>query len=669
MIEAGNSLDELCVKTIRMLAADAVEQARSGHPGMPLGAAPMAYVLWSKFLRFNPANPAWPNRDRFILSAGHGSALLYAKLYLMGFDLCLDDIRMFRQWGSKTPGHPEYCPTRGIECTTGPLGQGFGMGVGMALAERFLAARFNRPDLTIVDHFTYAIVSDGDLMEGPASEAASLAGHLRLGKLIYLYDDNHICIEGDTSITCTEDVGTRFMAYGWQVLHVADGDDLESIAAAIREARLEIQRPSLIMVRTHIGFGSPKQDQAGAHGEPLGEEALKATKERLGWPEEPRFHVPEEVLSHCRSAIQRGRAREDEWLEKLEEYRRTYPNDAKALEECLRGDLPVDWDADIPRFKPEDKPVATRAASGKVLNAIAKRIPGLLGGSADLAPSTKTLISASADQSFSNPEGRNIRFGVREHGMGSIVNGMALHGGVIPYGATFLIFSDYMRGSLRLAALMDVRSIFIFTHDSIAVGEDGPTHQPVEQIASLRAIPNLTVIRPADANETAEAWRVAIERRKPVALILTRQDLPIIDRDRYASAAMLSKGAYVLSDTEGRPDLLLIATGSEVSLALAAQEKLLKERGIRARVVSMPSWEMFLEQPEEYRAQVLAPDVKTRLSIEAGSSMGWSRWVGDTGDSISVDRFGISAPGAEVLRRFGFTVENVVERALLLLSR
>jgi len=669
MIEAGNSLDDLCVKTIRMLAADAVEQAKSGHPGMPLGAAPMAYVLWSRFLRFNPANPAWPNRDRFILSAGHGSALLYAKLYLMGFDLGLDDLKMFRQWDSKTPGHPEYCPTRGIECTTGPLGQGFGMGVGMALAERFLAARFNRPNLNVVDHFTYAIVSDGDLMEGLASEAASLAGHLRLGKLIYLYDDNHICIEGDTFITCTEDVGARFRAYGWQVLEVADGDDLEGIASAIREARQETERPSLIMVRTHIGFGSPKQDLASAHGEPLGEEALKATKERFDWPQEPRFHVPDEVLAHCRTAIQQGRALEDQWLEKLAEYRRRYPDDAKAFEECLRGDLPRDWDADIPHFKPEDKPIATRSASGKVLNAIAKRTPGLLGGSADLAPSNKTLISGSTDQSFNNPGGRNIRFGVREHGMGSIVNGMALHGGVIPYGATFLIFSDYMRASLRLAALMDVGSIFIFTHDSIAVGEDGPTHQPVEQIASLRAIPNLTVIRPADANETAVAWRAAIERKKPVALVLTRQDLPIIDGGRYAAAAHLSKGAYVLADTEGKPDLLLIATGSEVVLALEAQEKLAKERGIQARVISMPSWELFMEQPEEYRDEVLPPDVKARLSIEAGSSMGWSRWVGDKGDSISVDRFGISAPGAEVLRRFGFTVENIVDRAVALLSK
>lgn len=669
MIEAGNSLDDLCIKTIRMLAADAVEQAKSGHPGLPLGAAPMAYVLWSKYLRFNPGNPVWPDRDRFILSAGHGSALLYAKLYLMGFDLCLDDIKMFRQWGSKTPGHPEYNPTRGIECTTGPLGQGFGMGVGMALAERFLAARFNRPDLDVVDHFTYAIVSDGDLMEGCASEAASLAGHLRLGKLIYLYDDNHICIEGDTAITCAEDVGARFRAYDWQVLQVVDGNDLASIASAIREARQEMERPSLIMVRTHIGFGSPKQDQASAHGEPLGEEALKVTKERLGWPQEPRFHVPDEVLSQCRTAIRHGRALEDEWLEKLAEYRRRYPDDAKAFEECLHGNFPADWDAEIPHFKPEDKPVATRSASGKVLNAIAKRIPVLLGGSADLAPSTKTLISGSADQSFSHPEGRNIHFGVREHGMGSIVNGMALHGGVIPYGATFLIFSDYMRAALRLAALMDVRSIFVFTHDSIAVGEDGPTHQPVEQIASLRAIPNLTVIRPADANETAEAWRLAIERRKPVALILTRQDLPIMDRDRYASADQLSKGAYVLSDTAGKPDLLLIATGSEVSLALAAQDKLAQERGIRARVISMPSWELFMEQPEEYRDRVLLPEVKARLSIEAGSSMGWSRWVGDKGDSISVDRFGESAPGAEVLRRFGFTVENLVERAVGLLNR
>lgn len=669
MSDTEKSLDNLCINTIRMLAADAVQQANSGHPGLPLGAASMAYVLWTRFMRFNPRNPHWINRDRFILSAGHGSALLYALLHLTGYDLPLDELKRFRQWKSTTPGHPERDPDVGIEVTTGPLGQGFGMGVGMALAERFSAARFNRPGLPLVDHFTYAIVSDGDLMEGVASEAASLAGHLKLGKLVYLYDDNHISIEGSTSIAFTEDVSERFAAYGWHVRKVDDGNDLVSIGNAIEEARAETERPSIIVTRTHIGFGSPKQDSASAHGEPLGEDALKATKEKFGWPQEPRFFIPEEALTHFRQSVERGRKAEEEWKGLLAEYRGKFPEPGEEFEREIRGELPPDWSADVPVFKPEDGSIATRAASGKVLNAIAARVPNLLGGSADLAPSTKTLISGADDQSVENPGGRNLRFGVREHGMGAMVNGMAAHGGVIPYGATFLIFSDYVRPSLRIAALMDVHSIFVFTHDSVAVGEDGPTHQPVEHLASLRAMPNFIVLRPADANETAAAWRVALEKRKPTALILTRQKLPILQGTASGNGDRLETGAYILSDVEGTPDIILIASGSEVYLALEAQKKLAAEKGVKARVVSMPSWELFSEQSQAYRDTVLTPEVTARLSVEAGSTLGWCRWVGDKGDSIGVDRFGASAPGSEVLRNYGFNVDNVVSSALAVLER
>jgi transketolase len=661
-------LDELCVNTLRMLSADAVQQANSGHPGLPLGAAAMAYVLWTRFMRFNPRNPLWVNRDRFILSGGHGSALLYSLAHMSGYDCPLDELKRFRQWGSKTPGHPEYCPECGVECTTGPLGQGFGMGVGMAIAERFLAADFNRPGFPVVDHHIYAIVSDGDLMEGVSSEAGSLAGHLGLGKLVYLYDDNHISIEGNTSLTFTEDVGARFQAFGWHVQRVEDGNNLPAIESAVKNAINEVERPSLIKVRTHIGYGSPKQDSEKAHGEPLGEEALKKTKEFFGWPQEPRFYIPDEALSHFRKAVDRGSQREEEWQSLFKNFRQSFPNEAERFERQLRRELPGNWDADIPTFKPEDGKLATRAASGKVLNAIAKHVPNLLGGSGDLAPSTNTIIAGSDNQEHDSPGGRNLRFGVREHGMGTIVNGMALHGQVIPYGATFLIFSDYMRPAIRLSALMKAHSIFIFTHDSIALGEDGPTHQPVEHLSSLRAMPNLMVIRPADANETAVAWRVAIQHTGPIALILTRQGLPIMDRSRYADASQLVKGAYVLSDTDGEPDLLLIATGSEVHLALEAQDKLLAERSIRARVISMPCWELFAEQPREYRDQILPPQIRARLSIEAGASLGWARWVGDDGDSIAVDRFGASAPGSEVMKRYGFSVENVIDRSVALLK-
>ena len=669
MTNEQTGLDELCINAIRMLSVDAVQQANSGHPGLPLGAAAMAYVLWTKFMRFNPKESRWPNRDRFILSAGHGSALLYSLLYLTGHDLSLEDVKRFRQWGSKTPGHPERDIEAGIECTTGPLGQGFAMGVGMAIAERFLAARFNRPDFPVVDHRIFAICSDGDLMEGVASEAASLAGHLRLGKLVYLYDDNHISIEGNTSLTFNEDVAARFEAYGWHVQRVADGNDLHGIEVALEKAVEETERPSLVVVRTHIGYGSPKQDSASAHGEPLGEEALKATKEFFHWPQEPRFYVPEEALRHFRQALDRGRVWESEWQELMDGYRKRFPVEAEIFDRECRGELPSDWDSDIPTFRPEDGPLATRSASGKSLNAIAKHVPNLLGGSGDLAPSTNTLIAGSPDQEPEHHEGRNLRYGVREHGMGSIVNGMALHGQVIPYGATFLIFSDYVRPALRLAALMYVHSIFIFTHDSIGLGEDGPTHQPVEHLSSLRAMPNMTVIRPADANETAMAWRVAMTRPGPVSLILTRQKLPIIDRARYAAADQLVRGAYILSDVEGTPDLVLIATGSEVSLALQAQEKLAAEHDIRARVVSMPCWELFEEQSEEYRDHVLPRNVQSRLSLEAGASLGWHRWVGDRGGCIAVDRFGASAPGPEVMKHYGFSPENVVARALKILNR
>ncbi len=662
------SLDELCINTIRLLSADMIQQANSGHPGLPLGAATMAYVLWSKFLRFNPRNPKWPNRDRFVLSAGHGSALLYSLLHLSGFDLTIEDIQNFRQWKSKTPGHPEYGVTPGVESTTGPLGQGFAMGVGMAMAERFLAAHFNKPGYPVQDHFTYAIVSDGDLMEGVASEAASLAGHLKLGKMIYLYDDNHISIEGDTSITFTEDVEARFKAYGWHVLKVFDGNDVMAIEKAIRSAQLENDRPSLIMVKTEIGFGSPKQGSASAHGEPLGQEALDKTKQNFCWPGGPCFHVPDEVLEKFRRFVDVGQKLENEWNFMLRDYGSKFPEQSNQFLNQTNLKLPDGWELDIPVFGPSEKGEATRVSSGKVLNAIAKRVPNIVGGSADLAPSTKTLISGDNAQTADDAMGRNIHFGVREFAMGAVVNGMALHGGIIPYGATFLIFSDYMRPAIRLAALMNVHSIFVFTHDSIAVGEDGPTHQPVEQLASLRAIPNLTVLRPADANETAEAWKVAMSRKGPVALILTRQNVPTLDRASYGDPDGFTSGAYIVSDVTD-PELLIIATGSEVSLALKAQEKLANDNGVRARVISMPSWELFMEQPKEYQEQLLPPYIKARVSIEAASSMGWSKWVGSDGISISIDQFGVSAPGSEALDKFGFNLSNVCNKCLALLGK
>jgi transketolase len=662
-------LDQLCINTLRTLAIDGVQKANSGHPGMPMGAAAMAYVLWTRFLRHNPVNPSWPDRDRFVLSAGHGSMLLYSLLHLTGYDLSLEELKNFRQWGSRTPGHPEHGLTPGVETTTGPLGQGFANGVGMAIAEAYLAAHFNRPGYKIVDHYVYAIVSDGDLMEGIASEAASLAGHLRLGKLIYLYDDNRISIEGSTDLTFTEDRGQRFEAYGWHVQRV-DGYDLEGIAAAIRAAQAD-PRPSLIIARTHIGYGSPnKQDTAEVHGAPLGEEEVRLTKENLGWPTEPPFLIPEEALAHFRKALEKGRAWEADWQARFDAYATEYPDLAEEWRMAMAGELPTGWDADLPTFRPEDGPMATRVASGKVLNAIAPYLPTLIGGSADLAPSCKTYLNGYGDFFADNPGGRNLHFGVREHAMGGILSGLALHGGVIPYGSTFLVFSDYMRPSIRLAAMMELPVIYVFTHDSIGIGEDGPTHQPIEQLASLRAIPHLTVIRPADANETVAAWRVALEHREgPVALLLTRQKLPVLDRATLAPADRLARGAYVLADVAGgRPDIILIATGSEVHVALAARERL-AEQGVRARVVNMPSWELFERQPRSYRDEVLPPEVTARLAIEAGVPQGWFRYVGEGGDVIGIERFGASAPYKVLWEKYGFTAENVAARALEMLKR
>ncbi len=663
-----DTLDELCVNTLRFLAVDQVEQAKSGHPGLPLGAAPMAYVLWDRFLRHNPDNPKWFNRDRFILSAGHGSALLYALLHMTGYDLGLDELKRFRQWGSKTPGHPEHGVTPGVEATTGPLGQGFAMGVGMAVAEAHLAAVYNRPGHGVVAHHTYAIVSDGDLMEGISHEAASLAGTLGLGKLVYLYDDNHISIEGDTKIAFTEDVGTRFKAYGWQVLHVDDGNDLQAIEEAIEEARRETARPSLIIVRTHIGYGSPKQDSASAHGEPLGPDATRATKQALGWPIEPTFHVPEEARTHMAKAGERGAKLEEEWNKGLEAYAAEFADDAAALKDAIAGRLPEGWESAVPVFTPADGPQATRNSSGSVLNALAPKVTMLMGGSADLAPSTKTLIKGSEGFSREHREGRNMHFGVRELAMTAAVNGMALHGGLIPYGATFLIFSDYARPAIRLGALMGVHSIYVFTHDSIGVGEDGPTHQPISQVMSLRTIPDLLVFRPADANETAEAWRAALMADRPVAMALTRQKLPVMDTKIYPVREGFVRGAYVLAEAEGgSPDIVIVATGSEVHLALEARDAL-SQSGVKARVVSAPCWRLFNEQSPEYRDGVLPVGVP-KLAVEAGCRLGWRDMVGRSGDVVALDRFGASAPGKEVMAKLGFTAENVVAHAMALLKK
>ncbi|HEV2118452.1 MAG TPA: transketolase [Terriglobales bacterium] len=663
----GSELDHLCVNTLRMLALDQVEKAHSGHPGLPLGAAPMAYVLWDRFLRHNPRNPRWFNRDRFVLSAGHGCALLYSLLHLYGYDMPMEQLKQFRQFGSETPGHPEYNIDRGIEATTGPLGQGFGMGVGMALAGAHLAGCFNKEELGVVDHYTYAIVSDGDLMEGVSAEAASLAGTLKLGKLIYLYDNNHISIEGSTDLAFTESVVERFRAYHWHVQTVPDGNDLDAVEAAIRLAQAHDDQPSLIAVHNHIGYGSPLQDTAAVHGEAMGPENVKATKEKLGWPLQPDFYIPDAALAHFRQALPRGEELEAAWKDLFQEYRGRYPKMAQDLQGLISGTLPQGWDFDLPVFPADPKGMATRDASGKTMNAIAGHVQSLVGGSADLAPSTKTTLTAYGDIGMGCDSGRNLHFGVREHGMGTIVNGMALHGGIIPYGATFLIFSDYMRGSIRLAALMNTHSLFVFTHDSIGLGEDGPTHEPVEHLMSLRAMPNMTVMRPGDANETVEAWRIAIQRQRPMAMALTRQKIPVLDVQRYPIREGVAKGAYVLAEAEGgKPQIVLIATGSEVQLAMAAREELGKQK-IAARVVSMPCWELFDEQPAEYRKQVLPAGVP-KLAIEAGATLGWCRYVGEDGGVVGIDRFGASAPGNVVMEKLGFNVPNVVEHARRLLK-
>ncbi len=663
------SIDDLCINTVRTLAMDAVQKANSGHPGTPMALAPLGYVLWTRYLRHNPANPNWPDRDRFVLSAGHASMLLYSMLYLTGYELTLDDIKSFRQWGSKTPGHPEHGLTPGVETTTGPLGQGFGNSVGMAIAERFLAERFNRDGHSVVDHRTYVICSDGDMMEGVSSEAASLAGHLRLGKLIVFYDDNHITIEGNTALAFDEDVVKRFQAYGWHTQSVDDVNDLSALDRAIEAARAETARPSFIRVRTHIAYGSPhKQDTAEAHGAALGEDEVRATKRNLGWPEEPAFHVPEQALAHWRKAEERGRRLEQEWQERWDAYAGAFPDLAADLEDALKGELPRGWQQLLPEF-PVDKPLATRSASGAVLNAVAPRLPLLVGGSADLAPSNDTYLKGYGDISGEDFSGRNLHFGVREHAMGAALNGMALHRGVWPYGGTFLIFSDYMRPSVRLASVMGVHVVYVYTHDSVGLGEDGPTHQPIEQLAALRAIPGLTVIRPADATETAVAWKVALEARTPVALALTRQKLPVLDRGRYAPAGELARGGYVLAEApEGRPEALIVATGSEVHVALAARELLAKE-GVQARVVSLPSWELFDAQPQAYRDQVLPPNITERTAVEAGSPLGWERYVGPHGQVVGLEHFGASAPGEVALKKFGFTPENVARHVLMTLGR
>jgi transketolase len=681
----SHDLDQQCIDMLRFLSVDMVQHANSGHPGLPLGAAPMAYVLWTRYMKYNPANPRWTDRDRFVLSAGHGSALLYSLLFATGYDLSLDDLKQFRQWGSKTAGHPEYGHTPGVEVTTGPLGQGLANAVGMAIGEAQLAASCNRDGHTVIDHRTWAIVSDGDLMEGVASEAASLAGHLKLGKLVCLYDDNYVTLSAGTDMTFSEDRAKRFEAYGWQTITVPDGNDVAAIDNALKAACADTERPTLILVRTHLGFGSPEQDSYKAHGSPLGVEDVAKTKQNLGWPTEPDFLAPEPALAHMRQALDRGAKAEADWHGRMDGYAKAFPDRAKALDRRLRAELAPGWDADIPVFPADAKGMATRVAGGKVMNAFAARVPALCGGSADLDPSTHTALKGLGDF---NPAptpgedtegsdgggwsraGRNIHYGVREHAMAAISNGLAAHGGFVPFDATFLIFSDYMRPAIRLAALMKLHVVHVFTHDSVALGEDGPTHQPVEQLASLRAIPNLTVIRPGDANETAVAWKVAMEtRHTPVLLALTRQNVATLDRQRYASADGLRKGAYVLSDANGgKPALILIGTGSEVGLILQAAEKLQAE-GVAVRCVSMPSWELFDAQPQGYRDEVLPPAVTARLAVELGSPQGWHRYVGDHGDVLGIDHFGASAPAEVLLREFGFTVDNVVARAKALLGK
>jgi transketolase len=682
----SDPIDQQCVNTLRFLSVDMVQKADSGHPGLPLDAAPMAYVLWARFLKHHPNNPSWADRDRFVLSAGHGSALLYSLLHVTGYALSLDDLKQFRQWGSKTPGHPERGHTAGVEVTTGPLGQGLANAVGLAIAEAQLAGTYNRDGHVVVDHRTWAIVSDGDLMEGVAAEAASLAGHLRLGKLVCLYDDNEVSLSAGTAITFTEDRAKRFEAYGWQTLRVADGNDVDELDRALQAAVADTTRPSLILVRTHLGYGSPKQDSFKAHGSPLGAADVAATKATLGWPASPDFLVPEAASKRFMRAQTNGEKAEGEWRQRMDAYAKALPELSKELESRLRGELPPGWDAAMPTFPADAKGLSTRVAGKQILAAIGATLPSLFGGSADLDPSTFTNLVGlgdfnpapaadatkieGADAGGASRAGRNLHFGVREHAMGAIVNGLAAHGGFIPYGSTFLIFSDYMRPAIRLAALQKLHALHVFTHDSIALGEDGPTHQPIEQLLSLRAIPGLSVIRPADANETAVAWKVALTMKdRPVLLVLTRQDVPTLDRSKHPSANGLANGAYIIGETEHQvPDLILIASGSEVGLITAAADVLDKE-GIKVRCVSMPSWDLFDAQPPAYRDAVLPPAVTKRLAVEAGTTLGWERYVGPAGDVIGIDHFGASAPAKVLLKEFGFSADNVVARARKLLAK
>lgn len=666
----GHELDYLCANAIRVLSMDGVQKAKSGHPGMPMGMADASYVLWKVFLKHNPADPAWPDRDRFVLSAGHGSMLIYSLLYLTGYDLSMEDLQQFRQWGSRTPGHPEYGHTPGVETTTGPLGQGISTAVGMALAEQYLATKFNRPDFPVVDHYTYGICGDGDLMEGVSHEAASLAGHLKLGKLIFLYDANKISIDGSTDLAFTENVSQRFEAYGWHVQEV-NGHNMAEVEVAIAQAQTETERPSLIVARTHIGQGSPnKVDTAKAHGEPLGDDEIRLTKHALNWPNETPFYVPDEVVTNMRRAVETGARQQEEWEVMMGRYREAHPDLAQLWDQMMARALPKDWDAVLPKFEPSEKGLATRAASGQTLNALAPAIPSLLGGSADLHGSNNTMIKGAPAIQADAFDGRNLHFGVREHGMGAIQNGMALHGGLIPYGGTFLVFSDYVRPAVRLAALMGIQSIYIFTHDSIGLGEDGPTHQPVEHVASLRIIPNVYVVRPADAPETAVAWRIALEHKDgPTALILTRQAVPTLDRGTDANqltpADGALRGAYVLRDVEN-PQVILLASGSEVQIALEAAQ-LLADRQIAARVVSFPCWELFEKQDGAYRESVLPSQVTARVAIEAGLPFGWERYVGSSGNVIGVETFGASAPYKELYKQYGLTAERMADAAAALM--
>jgi transketolase len=656
-------LQQLSVNTIRFLAVDAVQKANSGHPGMPMGCAPIAYRLYTKFMKHNPESPEWKNRDRFILSAGHGSMLLYSILHLCGYKISMNDLKSFRQWESITPGHPEFGLAPGVETTTGPLGQGFSNAIGMAIAQEYLGSQFNKPDIKVLDHFIYGICSDGDLMEGISHESASLAGHLKLGKIIFFYDDNGITIDGKTSLAFSENIQKRFEAYGWQTLNIDDVNDISQIDKAVEQAQKETGKPTLIITKTHIGFGSPnKQDTAAAHGSPLGDDEVKLAKKNLGWPEDKQFYIPDDVAEHFKSSKSQFTAYENDWDKNFETYKKKYPEDAEKFVKVFNNDFSDEWKKTLPAYSNYSEQVATRSASGKAINELAKHLPTLIGGSADLEPSNNTYIKNSVNFSAENRNGKNFHFGIREHGMGGILNGMALYGGVIPYGGTFMVFSDYMRPSIRLASLSGVRPIYIFTHDSVGLGEDGPTHQPIEHLASLRAIPKVVVIRPADANETVQAWKAAIEHKgSPVALALTRQKIPVLDRTKYSPAENLSKGAYVLIDSQGKPEVIIMASGSEVSLAIEAYNALQNE-GIKTRVVSFPSWELFESQSDEYKESVLPKSVKARLSIEAGVKQGWEKYLGDYGEAISIERFGASAPYEIIFKEYGFTKEAIVEK-------